>query len=291
METIAQILVQGAVTSAVLALVALGFSLVYGVGGTVNLAHGSYFMVGAYGAAVAEARFDAPLALAALIGILSAGVVGLLVDQLVIRPVRSSEVTVLITTLATALLLQSVVTFFFGQPRNRGLSGFVSGGTSVLGVTVQSTRILALVVGVVVVGAALAVLAFTSIGRTVRAVAQDPEAAQLMGVRTTLVSAGVMVAGAMLAGLAGVMVTPYETANPTMWLIPLTQAFAVVILGGLGSIGGTIAAAAVIGFLDRAVAFGLPDGAVLAPLVTAVVILVTLVVRPQGLVPGKAAHA
>ena len=290
METLAQIIVQGAVTSAVLALVALGFSLVYGVGGTVNLAHGSYFMVGAYGASVAEARFDAPLLLAAAIGVLAAGVVGLLVDQLVIRPVRASEVTVLITTLSTALLLQSVVTFFFGQPYNRGLSGFVRGGTDLLGVTVQSTRILALVVGVVVVGAAVAVLAFTSIGRTVRAVAQDPEAAQLMGVRTTVVSAGVMVAGAMLAGLAGVMVTPYQSANPTMWLIPLTQAFAVVILGGLGSIGGTIAAAGIIGFLDRAVAFGLPDGAVLAPLVTAVVILGTLILRPQGLVPGKAAH-
>lgn len=290
METIAQIVVQGAVTSAVLALVALGFSLVYGVGGTVNLAHGSYFMVGGYGASV-SAFNGAPLWLAAVIGILAAGVVGLLVDQLIIRPVRGNEVTVLIATLATALLLQSVVSYFFGRPRNRGLQGFVSGGVDVFGVTVQTTRIFALVVGVVVVGAALAVLRFTSIGRTVRAVAQDAEAASLMGVRTTAISAGVMVVGAMLAGLAGVVVTPYQSANPTMWLIPLTQAFAVVILGGLGSVGGTIIAAAIIGFLDRAVAFGLPDGAVLAPLVTAVVILGTLVLRPQGIIGGKAVHA
>ena len=290
METVAQILVQGAVTSSVLALVALGFSLVYGVGGTVNLAHGSFYMVGAYGASV-SAFNGAPLWLAAVIGVVAAGVVGLLVDQLVVRPVRGNEVTVLITTLATALLLQSVVALLFSPPRNRGLEGFVGGGFDVLGITVQSTRVLAFVVGVVVVGAALAVLRFTSIGRTVRAVAQDSEAASLMGVRTGLVSAGVMVAGAMLAGLAGVVVTPYQSANPTMWLIPLTQAFAVVILGGLGSVGGTVIAAMIIGFLDRAVAFGVPDGAVLAPLVTAAVILATLVLRPQGIIAGKGAHA
>ena len=335
---LANVLVQGAVTSAVLALIALGFSVVYGVGGTVNLAHGSFYMLGAYGSIWFLFMVDGGaspgnwlLLVAMLAGLALAALGGLVVDQLVVRPVAGvialavalvtaavansagisggtsfvlglalgaaagaaaglvvtrkaggTEVTVLITTLATALLLQSLVAYSFGE-RNRGVPGLRSDSIDVLGVTVQTTRLIAFAVGVVVVVAAILLLNKTPVGRVVRAVAQDGEAATLMGIRTGVVSAGVMVAGAVLAGLAGVLVTPYQAASPIMWLQPLTLAFAVVILGGLGSVAGTLLAAVVIGYLDRAVAFLVPQGEVYAPLFTAAVILTVLVVRPQGL--------
>ncbi len=281
------VLVQGALTSAVIALVALGFSLVYGVGGIVNLAHGSFFMVGAY-TAYAVTESGAPLAVAAPVGVAAAMLAGVLLERLVIRPIRHQEVAVLIATLAVAILVEAGVRFFFGG-LERQLPGFVSGAVSVFGVTLQQTRVLAGVVALVTIVLVLLVLTRSPAGRMVRAVAEDAEAARLVAVRPERVTLYVLAIGAGLAGLAGVLTAPYGVLTPTMWLLPLTQAFAIVILGGLGSIQGTVLASVVVGFLDRFIAFNVKDGDIKVGLVTISVILATLVLRPQGLL-GKVAR-
>jgi len=281
------VLVQGALTSAVIALVALGFSLVYGVGGIVNLAHGSFFMIGAY-SAYAMTQTGAPLLLAAVVGVLAATLAGVLLERLVIAPIRHQEVAVLIATLAVAILVQSGVQFFYGG-LERQLPGFVNGSVSVFGVTLQQTRVLAGLIALVTIVTVLLVLTRSPAGRMVRAVAQDEEASRLIGVRPERVTLYVLAIGAGLAGLAGVLTAPYGVLTPTMWLLPLTQAFAIVILGGLGSIPGTVLASVVVGFLDRFVAFNVKDGDIKVGLVTVAVILATLVLRPQGFL-GKVAR-
>ncbi|HUR50650.1 MAG TPA: branched-chain amino acid ABC transporter permease [Mycobacteriales bacterium] len=283
-----EVLVQGALTSATIALVALGFSLVYGVGGILNLAHGSFFMIGAYGA-YATHDAGAPLGVAALVGVGCAVAAGILLDRLVIAPIRRQDTALLIATLAVAILVQSVVEFSFGTA-DRQLPGFADGAVSLLGVDVQSSRALAGAVAAVTIVAVLLVLHRTPAGRMVRAVAEDPEAAVLVGVRPERVTLYVIAIGAGLAGLAGVMVAPYAVVNPGMWLLPLTQAFAIVILGGLGSVWGTVLASFVVGYLDRFVAYEVPEGEVKVGLVTIVVIIATLVIRPFGLL-GKAGGA
>ena len=281
------VLVQGTLTSAVIALVAIGFSLVYGVGGIVNLAHGSFFMIGAY-SAYAVTESGAPLPVAAVVGVLAAMLAGVLLERLIIAPIRHQEVAVLIATLAVAILIESGVRFFYGG-LERQLPGFVDGAVSVGGVDLQRTRLLAGVLAFLAIGVVLYVLTRTSAGRMVRAVAEDEEAARLIGVRPERVTLYVLAIGAGLAGLAGILTAPYGVLTPTMWLLPLTQAFAIVILGGLGSIQGTVLAAVVIGFLDRFVAFNVKDGDIKVGLVTVVVILATLVLRPSGLL-GKVAR-
>lgn len=274
------VLVQGALTSAVIALVALGFSLVYGVGGIVNLAHGSFFMIGAY-SAYAMDQTGAPLLISAVVGVLAATLAGVLLERLVIAPIRHQEVAVLIATLAVAILVQSGVQFFYGG-LERQLPGFVEGAVSVFGVNLQKTRALAGIFALVTIVIVLLVLTKSPAGRMVRAVAQDEEASRLIGVRPERVTLYVLAIGAGLAGLAGVLTAPYGVLTPTMWLLPLTQAFAIVILGGLGSIPGTVLASVVVGFLDRFVAFNVKDGDIKVGLVTVAVILATLVLRPQG---------
>ena len=259
---------------------ALGFSLVYGVGGIVNLAHGSFFMIGAY-SAYAVTETGAPLLVAGVVGVLAATLAGVLLERLVIAPIRHQEVAVLIATLAVAILVQSGVQFFFGG-LERQLPGFVDGAVSVFGVTLQQTRVLAGLVALVTIVVVLLVLTRSPAGRMVRAVAQDEEASRLVGVRPERVTLYVLAIGAGLAGLAGVLTAPYGVLTPTMWLLPLTQAFAIVILGGLGSIPGTVLASVVVGFLDRFVAFNVKDGDIKVGLVTVAVILATLVLRPQG---------
>jgi len=281
------VLVQGAITSAVIALVALGFSLVYGVGGIVNLAHGSFFMIGAY-SAYAVTETGAPLLVAATVGILAAMLAGVLLERLVIAPIRHREVAVLIATLAVAILVESGVRFFYGG-LERQLPGFVDGAVDVFGVGLQQARLLAGAVALFTIVAVLLALTRSPAGRMVRAVAEDEEAARLIGVRPERVTLYVLAIGAGLAGLAGVLTAPYSVLTPTMWLLPLTQAFAIVILGGLGSIQGTVLASGVVGFLDRFVAFNVKDGDIKVGLVTVAVILATLVLRPQGLL-GKVAR-
>ena len=281
------VLVQGALTSAVIALVAIGFSLVYGVGGIVNLAHGSFFMIGAY-SAFAMSEAGAPIAIAAVVGILAAMLAGVLLERLIITPIRHQEVAVLIATLAVAILIESGVRYFYGG-LERQLPGFVDGAVSVFGVDLQKARLLAGVVALVTIVIVLLVLTKTPVGRMVQAVAQDEEASRLIGVRPERVTLYVLAIGAGLAGLAGVLTAPYGVLTPTMWLLPLTQAFAIVILGGLGSIQGTVLASVIVGFLDRFVAFNVKDGDIKVGLVTVAVILATLVLRPQGLL-GKVAR-
>ena len=286
MDTLVDILVRGALTSGVLALLALGFSLVYGVGGVVNLAHGSFFMIGAYAGVSASTTLGLGAIPAAIVGVVVAGVAGMLLHLIVVRPVRTEPITVLIVTLGSAIFIAAAIRFLYGTA-DRGLPGIVSGSISIAGVQVQNTRLLAFIVSVIVVAALMVVLRRTAAGRIVRAVAQDPEAATLMGVDPGRVLLLVMGVGAALAGLAGVLVSPFEVVFPDMWLGPLTQAFAIVIVGGLGSIEGTVAAAIVLGFLDRAVAFGVPSGERFVDLIAVVVILLTLILRPQGILGTK----
>lgn len=281
------ILVQGALTSATIALVALGFSLVYGVGGIINLAHGSFFMIGAYVAYTVQDN-GAPLLVAAAAGVAAAALAGVLLERLVIAPIRGQEVAVLIATLSVAILVESGIRYFYGS-LERQLPGFVRGAVRVGGVNLQQSRLLAGVVALVVIVVVLLVLTKSPAGRMVRAVAEDAEASRLIAVRPERVTLYVLAIGAGLAGLAGVLTTPYGVLTPTMWLLPLTQAFAIVILGGLGSVPGTVLASIIVGFLDRFVAFTFKDGDILVGLVTIVVILATLVLRPKGLL-GKAIH-
>ena len=188
-----------------------------------------------------------------------------------------------------AVLVDSVVRYIYGA-QDRRLPSFADGATEILGVQVLSSRVVAGVVATVTIIIVLAILRYTPAGRMVRAVAEDAEAAVLVGIRPDRVTLAVVIIGSALAGLAGVMSAPYAVVNPTMWLLPLTQAFAIVILGGLGSINGTILAASIVGFLDRIVAFTFSGGEIYVGLITIAVILATLIIRPSGLLGKPVAH-
>lgn len=283
-----EVLIQGALTSATIALVAVGFSLVYGVGGILNLAHGSFFMIGAY-TTYEMTQQGAPIFVAAVVAVVVAGIGGLLLERLVIAPIRHQEVALLIATLAVALLVQQTVLAYYDNVPRR-VPAFFEGRVEIFGVALQQSRLFAAIVAFVVIAALLLVLAKTPVGRVVQAVSEDEEAARLVGIRPERVTLAVVALGAALAGLAGVLVAPNAVVEPQMWLLPLTQAFAIVILGGLGSLQGTVLAAVVVGYLDTYVRFNIDDGQIKAGLVTVVVILATLVLRPSGLM-GKKVNA
>lgn len=280
---IQNVLVVGLINGLIYALFAVGLSLLFGTARVISIVHGSFFMVGAYGMFALGlweqgpqlglgASFAATLAVCA--------VLAALIYWLAVGPLSESPVAILLVTFGVAMAIQEVIRLVFGA-RPRSVPALLSGSSSVLGVSVQTSRVVAFVGAVVLLVGLFLVLTRTRAGKAIQAVAQDRQGATLVGIRSSRALAAVFVAGSMLATAAGVLAGPFLPVTPEMWLPPLVKAFAIVILGGLGSVGGTLTAAVLISYAETSVQFLVsPQFSELVPLV---VIVVVLLVRPYGL--------
>ncbi|HET8998647.1 MAG TPA: branched-chain amino acid ABC transporter permease [bacterium] len=276
----ADVLILGAINSAIYAMLALGFTLIFGVGRVVNLAHGSFYAMGVYIAYTLVVVLGLPLLVGTAAAVLAVAAVGLAMDRVLIRPLRHSVLAVLIITVVFALLSEQVIFAFYGYT-SRNIPSFTTTTLNVLGVTVAGQRAIAFAVGGIALGLVWLLVYRTRFGSAILAVAQDREAATYLGIDVEHVSRTVMVLSAALAATAGVLVAPVLVVSPQMWVLPLIKSFAVVILGGLGSIPGSLLASVLLGYSETAVSRFASSA--LSELVPLVLILVTLVVRPSGL--------
>jgi branched-chain amino acid transport system permease protein len=270
----------------VYALFALGFTLVFGVLGVVNLSQGAVFMVGAYAALSAITRLNAPLWLAIVAAFAFSGLVGLLIDRLVLKPLRQRNAPHLIPMIATiglAIALNNLVQGLFGAENQRFPSEVLpQQSLQVAGVSVTVLELGIILVSFVLMAVLMVTLRRTQLGRALRAIAESPKAARLLGINvdglfmlTSFVAAG-------LGGIAGVLIGLYSNALfPLMGQPMLHKGIAVIILGGMGDIRGAMLAGLFLGFAEvlsvayvgsdmrDAVAFGL--------------LFLVLLVRPKGL--------
>lgn len=274
------VLILGAIQSAIYALLAVGFTLIFGVGRVVNLAHGSFYAMGVYIAYTLVVVLRLPLLFGALAAVLAAGVIGVAMDRALIRPLRRSVLALLIVTVVFALLTEQIIYAAYGYT-SRNIPSFTNQTVSVLGVNVVGQRGLAFLVAVVVLAAVWVLVYRTRFGSAILAVAQDREAAAYMGVDANAVFGAVMGLSAALAATAGVLTAPLLVVSPSMWVLPLIKSFAIVILGGLGSVPGSLLAAVFLGYSETAVSYFI-SGA-FSDLVPLILILGTLLLRPSGL--------
>lgn len=281
-----EILVYGAVTSAVYALLAMGFTLVFGVARVLNLTHGSFYALGAYGAYVYGARLGLPPWAAGLLAVATVAAFGVAVERVFVRPLRRSPLAVLMITLAVSLLVEQLLFLGFGSEA-RNVPALVRENVSILGVQIGGQRLLTLCVGSLLLAALWTFMRRTRLGAAILAISQDAESAQYVGIDSNRIFAVVMAFSAALAAAAGVLVSPFLTVQPTMGLLPMIKAFSIVILGGLGSIPGSLLAALVLGYSETLVAY-LGSGSY-TELVSLSAILITLVLRPSGLFGARAA--
>ena len=286
MATLINILVLGAIWGALYTLIAVGFTLIFGVAGIINLSHGTFYMLGAYLAYTFMTLWKINVPMSALMAVGVTALVGILIDRFGIRPMRERHVYVLIITLALAFFFQELMYALYG-PHGKAVKSFVSGEIILANVHVTHQKVLTFFVS----GALVTLLWFfikkTKTGKSTSAVAQNRDAAILVGIRPErvyLITAGI---SAALASVAGVFIAPILEAVPTMWVFPLFKAFAVVIIGGLGSIEGAIIAGMLLGYSETMVSVlisaNYPD------MVYLVAIILVLVLRPRGLM-GKRAH-
>jgi len=270
----------------VYALFALGFTLVFGVLGVVNLSQGAVFMVGAYAALTAITKLHAPLWLAIGAAFAFSGLLGLLIDRLVLKPLRRRDAPHLIPMIATiglAIAINSLVQGLFGAENQRFPSEVLpQDSLAIAGVSVTVLELGIIGVSFALMAVLMVTLRRTQLGRALRAIAESPKAARLLGINvdglfmlTSFVAAG-------LGGISGVLIGLYSNALfPLMGQPMLHKGIAVIILGGMGDIRGAMFAGLFLGFAEvlsvayigsdmrDAVAFGL--------------LFLVLLVRPKGL--------
>ncbi len=281
-----EILIVGAVSSAIYAMLAVGFTLIFGVARILNLAHGSFYALGAYFAYLFTARFGLPLLPAALLAVALVAALGIVVERVLIRPMRGSQLAVLMITLAAALVIEQALLLTFGS-EYRNVPAFIDRKFTLGGVDVAGSRLLALAVGAVVIAALWTFVQRTRLGSAILAIAQDPLAAQYMGIPADRIFALVMAISAALAATAGIVAGPFLSVQPGMWLLPIVKAFAIVVVGGLGSIPGSIVAALMLGYAETIVAYAVSSE--WTEVVSVAATLAMLVVRPAGIFGKRAA--
>ncbi len=281
-----QILVYGAVISAIYALLAVGFTLIFGVARILNLAHGSFYALGAYAVYTLTANVHLPLWLAAVAAVLLVAAFGIVVERVLVRPLRKSMLAVLLITLAVALMVEQVLLLVFGSEA-RNVPSIVDVTYHFLGVDISGQRLLALAGAVVILLGLWLFLQFTRIGSAILAVSQDAEAAQYMGIPSDRIYSIVMGLSAGIAAAAGVLVAPFQTVIPSMGLLPLVKAFAIVVVGGLGSLPGSIVGALLLGYVETIIAFKISIE--WSQIVSVAAVLITLMLRPAGFFGRRAA--
>ena len=274
--------IQALVTGGVYALLAVGFSLIFGVARMVNLAHTSFLMLAAYGMFYTTYRLGLDVFTAILISLVATVIIGLVSYKLFIDRVREHQVTVMLITLALATIFQESMALAFGA-HFRAAPTLIPGFIEVLGVKVSYQHLLTIAVVAVVLFAMWLLLSKTKLGIAIRATAQDTEVANLMGINVSRILLIAMGVAAALAAIAGIVVAPLWVVYPYMWMNPLVMIMAIVVLGGLGSIKGSLIGAFIIGFVEVAVVFYLPGGAFLRGAIALLVMVIILVVRPEGL--------
>ncbi len=276
------ILVTGLVNGGVYALLAMGFSLVFGVARIVNIAHTAFYMLAAYCFYALLVKFQLPVAAAAVVAVAAVTALSLLTYRIVIEPVREHDAAVLIATIALALVFQEVMLFAFGG-HFLGIPSAIDGVVRVAGVSIPLQRLLILAVAAAALGVASFVLFRTRLGLAIRSTANDLEVAGLMGMNVDRVAMATVGVSVGLASIAGVAVAPVFVVDPFMWLTPLVTVLSVVVLGGLGSLKGSLLGALVIGYVEAITVFALPQGSFLKGAVALSIMVIVLLARPEGL--------
>lgn len=276
------IVINGLVRGGVYALLAVGFSLIFGVARMINLAHTSFYMLAAYGIYTFANVLGLSPIWSIVLSLVATTLLGLCTYKLFIDRVREHHVTVLLITIALAIIFQECMVLAFGG-HYLGAPSFVSGYWEVIGVKVTYQNLLTFGTAIVVLFGIWVLLSKTSLGVAIRAIAQDTEIANLMGIdvsKILLLTMGIAVA---LAAVAGIVVAPALVLEPRMWTHPLVMVMAIVVLGGLGSVKGSFIGAFILGFVEVLVVFLIPAGAYLKGAIALLVMVAILLVRPEGL--------
>lgn len=265
------------------ALVALGYTMVYGIILLLNFAHGDIIMFGSYVAWIALVQLGLNPAIAVLLDIFGCVVLGVLIDKVAYAPLREApRLSILITAIGVSYLLENGVQLLLGADAKVVPSIIDLGTVQVFGSTLSGTALLTVAVTIVATVVLTLLVQKTRLGKAMRAVSEDMGAARLMGVNVNSTISFTFAVGSALAGIAAILYSmAYQQVSPTMGVMLGTKAFVAAVLGGIGSIPGAVIGGLIVGFSEVFVAaFGL---SVWQDAVVFLLLILVLVVKPTGL--------
>jgi branched-chain amino acid transport system permease protein len=284
-ELFFQTVVNASYAASYMALIAVGLVLIFGVMGVINFAHGELYMAGAYTVVALYADGPLPFFVAVVVGLVFVGLLGLIMEYGLFRPLRDNPLGGLIASIGFLLILQTVAVLGFGvhmehvSPSTQGKFVFADG------VVLTYQRLYVILAAIVLLSALWLFLRKSKFGWALRACAQDPEAAALQGMSINNTARLAMFIGAGLAGVAGALTAPLVSATPYMGHPVIITAFIIIIVGGIGSLEGAVLAAILYAFVNTFVTT-IYDGT-LANIVGLLLMLLVLVIKPTGLFGAK----
>jgi len=275
----------GLIVGALLFLVAAGLTLIFGVLGIVNFAHGSFYMLGAYVALTAY-RFSGSFVVAILAAGLGVGLFGLIFERFFMRRVYNADVLMqLLVCYALVLMMDDVVKIVWGAEfQSMGMpDAFQAPPLFILGGIVPLFYVYLIGAAALIALVLWAILNHTLMGKIVRAAAQNPTMTSALGLNTSLIYAGVFAFGGALAGMAGGLAAPVRSMSPGMGFSILIESFIVTVIGGMGSVSGALVGALLIGLIR---AFGTIGFPLFVEGLMFIAVALILILRPNGLL-GK----
>jgi len=280
-----EVLVQGLVRGAMYALMAAGLSLIFGIMGVKNFAHGELFMLGAYTMFFITVVLGWPWPAGIAVAAVALFLVGVFLERTLIDTLRRKAgrdwvLDAFILTIGMLVVLQNLALILFGTSR-RGVTSLIDGVLVWGPIIVSYERLMILGVASVVGLALWAFIRYSSLGKAIRAASQNPEAAQTLGIDIRFIYTVTFGIGAALAGLAGGLLISIYPAHPTVGFEPVIKSIACVILGGLGNVPGAILAALLLGIIEGYSAFFMSAG--WQNVITAGLVVLILIFRPSGL--------
>jgi branched-chain amino acid transport system permease protein len=279
-----QAFTNGLVLGGMYLLVAVGFTLVFSILRIVNFAHGEFFMLGGFAVYFGATALGLPYTVALLFAALVVGTLGVVIEWIVFRPFRGDELNAMIASLGLAIILQNLALLAFGSGP-RSLDSPMEGAIEIGSLVLPGPRLFVMLSAVVVFGVFHALMAFTRVGRALRALAQDPETARIQGIRTERLIPVAFGLATALAAIAGALMGPVFSVSPFTGSGPMLKAFIVVILGGLGSIPGAALGGLLLGLFESFAATWL--GAAVADVLQMLLVIAVLMFRPWGLMGHK----
>jgi branched-chain amino acid transport system permease protein len=278
-----QQLINGISLGSIYALIALGYTMVYGIIKLINFAHGEIFMIGAFIGYFSIAGWGLSFIPALLLSMASCAIIGVVIERIAYKRLRNAtRIAALITAIGVSLLIQNGVIYMRGAQPEAYPAVLANKSFSIFGAQISSQSMLILSVTVVLMVILQFIVHKTKIGKAMRAVSYDTEAAQLMGINVNNTISATFAIGSALAGAAGVIFGIYYTKiDPLMGIIPGLKAFVAAVLGGIGIIPGAMAGGLVLGVVETfvsALGFSLwRDAAAF------VILILILIFKPSGL--------
>jgi len=276
------ILISGLLSGGIYALLAVGFSLVFGVARFPNFAHTGFFMVAAFALYISDTLLNLGYFLSVPIALIIPVLIAIIYYIFVIDRVKHHQMAVMILAIALAMVFQELLIIFVGS-RPYGYVPAYAGFMEIGDIRISYQHIIAIVASVIATVAVMLFVDKTKFGYVIRAVSQDHEAASLMGINIGRVYLMVMAISVGLAALAGIFIAPIWALQPYMWMPPMIVVLAASVIGGLGSIKGSAIGAFILAFVEVLVVTLVPSGGYLRGVASLVAMVIVLLFRPEGL--------